>query len=306
LVFVFFATGFAIPPQCVRNARAESAIDARRDRDFSAFAHGATFADGPAMNLRADLSTAATTLEPLFVWKKNHSLADAVDFASSTAATLARLGSGAVVAHLGKRPAKRLELYEREGCPFSRKVREALSILDLDAVVHPCPEGGARFTGRVEARLGELEVPFLIDDNAELALTDSDAIVRHLFQAYGDGSVPLTLRSSGVIDASSRLASRFRGDKGKTVSPSKEPEALLELYSYEASPHCRIVREKLSELEIPYLLHNVARRSPRRPAFVALAGKMQVPFLVDPQSNVRMFESREIVRYLEKRYAATA
>ncbi|MDB4994848.1 MAG: hypothetical protein JWM74_2280 [Myxococcaceae bacterium] len=258
------------------------------------------------MNLRSDFATAATTLEPLFVWKKNHSLADAVDFAASTAATLARLGSGAFVAHLGPRPSKRFELYEREGCPFSRKVREALSILDLDAIVHPCPEGGARFRSRVEERLGDFEIPLLIDDNADLALTDSDAIVRHLFTNYGDGSVPLTLRGKSVTDASSRLASRFRGDKGSRVSPSKEPENLIELYSYEASPHCRIVREKLSELEVPYVLHNVARRSPRRAAFVEMSGKMQVPFLLDTQNNVRMFESREIVQYLDNRYAATS
>jgi glutathione S-transferase len=258
-----------------------------------------------AMTLRTDLSTAATTLDPFFVWKKNHSIADAVDFAASTAATLARLGSGAVVAHLGKRPAKRLEIYEREGCPFSRKVREALSILDLDAIVHPCPEGGARFCSRVEARVGKFEIPFLVDGNADLAFTDADAIVRYLFAAYGDGSVPFTLRSKSVSDASSRLASRFRGDKGTRVSPSKEPDDLLELYSYEASPHCRIVREVLSELELPYVVRNVARESPRRPAFVEMSGKMQVPFFVDPQNDVRMFESREIVRYLEERYAAT-
>ncbi len=276
------------------------------NRFFSAFSRGATFAIGAAMNLRSDFATAANTLEPLFVWKKNNSFADAVDFAASTAATLARLGSGAFVAHLGARPAKRLELYEREACPFSRKVREALSILDLDAIIHPCPEGGTRFRARVEARIGELEIPLLVDDNADIALTDSDAIVRHLFTTYGDGTVPLALRGKGVTDASSRLATRFRGDKGMRVAASKEPENLIELYSYEASPHCRIVREKLSELEIPYVLHNVARRSPRRAAFVELSGKMQVPFLLDTQNNVRMFESREIVQYLDTRYAATS
>merc|ERR1711881_356332 len=44
-----------------------------------------------------------------------------------------------------KRPEKPLKLYEFEGCPFCRKVREAIVWLDLDPVVYPCPQGGKRF-----------------------------------------------------------------------------------------------------------------------------------------------------------------
>lgn len=42
-----------------------------------------------------------------------------------------------------KRPAQPLELYEFTSCPFCRKVREAVAILDLDVVVYPCPKGGS-------------------------------------------------------------------------------------------------------------------------------------------------------------------
>jgi len=250
------------------------------------------------------LTIQGTSLDPLLFWKPDHSIAEAVDFASSTAATLARLGSGAFVGHLGKRPPKVLELYEREGCPFSRKVREALSILDLDAVIHPCPEGGTRFRASVEERLGRFAIPLLIDPNAGVELTESDAIVRHLFASYGDDKVPLALRVTTVTDLTSRLASRLRGGKGTRVEPSRRPEELLELYGYEASPYCRIVREVLSTLELPYRLHNVARESPRRPSYIELAGKMQVPLLVDRTHGVKMLESRAIVRYLEDRYGA--
>ena len=250
------------------------------------------------------LTIQGTSLEPLLFWKPDHSVAEAVDFASSTAATLARLGSGAFFGHLGKRPPKVLELYEREGCPFSRKVREALSILDLDAVIHPCPEGGTRFRAKVEERLGRFAIPFLVDPNAGVELSESDAIVRHLFASYGDDQVPLALRLTTVTDLSSRLASRLRGGKGTRVEPSKRPEELLELYGYEASPYCRIVREVLSTLELPYRLHNVARDSPKRPSYLELAGKMQVPLLVDRTHGVKMLESRAIVRHLEERYGA--
>ena len=37
----------------------------------------------------------------------------------------------------------------------------------------------------------------------------------------------------------------------------------------EPSPFCRLVRERLCELELPYRLHNVARGSARRQAFEA-------------------------------------
>ena len=40
--------------------------------------------------------------------------------------------------------------------------------------------------------------------------------------------------------------------------------APLELYSFEASPFCRLVREALSSLELPYRLTNVGRGSPSR------------------------------------------
>jgi hypothetical protein len=68
-----------------------------------------------------------------------------VDVATSLGATLARLGSGMAVAGVGKRPAQPLALYDFEACPYCRKVREALSILDLDADVYPCPQGGPRY-----------------------------------------------------------------------------------------------------------------------------------------------------------------
>jgi glutathione S-transferase len=62
------------------------------------------------------------------------------------------------------------------------------------------------------------------------------------------------------------------------------------------------VREKLCSLELPYLLHNVGKGSPSRAAFERRSGRMMVPFLVDPNASVEMFESADIVRYLEATY----
>ena len=99
------------------------------------------------------------------------------------------------------------------------------------------------------------------------------------------------------------LAGAPRPGFGAFYRASQRPEQPLELYSYEASPFCRIVREELCELEIPYVLHNVARGSAQREAFEARSGKMMVPYLIDPNTGVEMFESAEIVAYLEERYA---
>ncbi len=77
----------------------------------------------------------------------------------------------------------------------------------------------------------------------------------------------------------------------------------LELYSFESSPFCRIVRERLCTLELPYLLHNVAKGSPGRDAFVERSGKMMVPYLIDPNTETSLFESADIARYLEDTYA---
>jgi glutathione S-transferase len=182
-------------------------------------------------------------------------------------------------------------------------VREALSVLDLDATIYPCPKGGPRFRAEVERRGGKQQFPYLVDVNAGVEMYESDDIVRHLWQRYGTGGAPLALSLGPLTDASAMLASAARLGAGATYRPAKSPDKPLELWSFEASPFCRIVREALCELEIPYVLHNVAKRSPRREAFVARSGKMMVPYLVDPNHDIAMFESADIVAYLERTYA---
>jgi len=226
----------------------------------------------------------------------------ALDVTTSILATLARLGHGAAVGALGPRPEKPLELYEFEGCPFCRKVREALSVLDLDAVVYPCPKRGPRFRAEVKRRGGKEQFPYFVDPNTGTEMYESDDIVRYLFERYGSGRAPLALSLGPLTDATAFAASAARLGGGSSYRPADPPEQRLELWSFEASPFCRIAREALCELEIPYLLHNVAKGSPRREAFVARSGKMMVPYLVDANRAVAMFESADIVAYLYDTY----
>lgn len=228
-----------------------------------------------------------------------------IDVATSYAATLARFPAGfSVSSHLGKRPDKLLELYEYEPSPFCRKVREVLCALDLEAMIYPCPQGGTRFRPIVQEKGGKQQYPFLHDPNTGLSLYESDDIIRYLCQTYGDGTIPLLSRLGPVTTLSAGMATLWRLAKGAKAVASRAPDRPLELWSFEVSPYCRIAREALCALELPYRLHNVAKGSPSRQAFIARSGKMQVPFLFDPNTDVEMFESADIVAYLERTYAS--
>lgn len=77
-----------------------------------------------------------------------------------------------------RRPYKMLEMYQKEACPFSRcvevfvassnvnhllrKVREAMTMLDLDCKIYPCPIKGNRFRPTLEKLGGRQQVPFLV------------------------------------------------------------------------------------------------------------------------------------------------
>lgn len=226
----------------------------------------------------------------------------ALDVMGSWLVSSLRLGHGMRVAHARKKPEKLLELYEFEACPFCRKVREMLTVLDLDAKIFPCPRGGTRYRPTVVARGGKEMFPYLVDPNTGVAMYESDAINRYLAETYGDGTVPLALRLGPVTTLSSGLASAARPTRGRAAQRSKLPAQALELYSFEVSPYCRLAREALCELELPYVLHNVAKGSPSRAAFVALTGRMMVPYLVDPNTGTSMFESADIVAYLRRTY----
>ena len=117
------------------------------------------------------------------------------------------------------------------------------------------------------------------------------------------------VRSGLGLEVCCWAATRRRGASarsGRAVRPSWAPEKPLELWSFEACPFCRLAREALCELEIRYVLHNVAKGSPRRDAFVARSGKGTVPYLADPNTGREMFETADIVRYLNAAYGKLA
>ncbi|KAH7685580.1 Thioredoxin-like protein [Dioscorea alata] len=204
---------------------------------------------------------------------------------------------------LGPRPEKPIEIYEFESCPFCRKVREMVSILDLDVLFYPCPRNGPNFRPKVLQMGGKQQFPYMVDPNTGVAMYESDNIIKYLADKYGDGTVPLMLSLGFLTTLTAGLAMLPRMGRGSSYLPAKLPPQPLVYWAYEGSPFCRLVREVLVELELPHLLRTVARGSPKRQELYKQASHFQAPYLEDPNTGLKMFESAAIVDYLKATYA---
>jgi glutathione S-transferase len=240
--------------------------------------------------------------------------------ASITASSL-RVWRGTLVRHRVEPPVRPLQLFDFEACPHCRPVREALTELDLDVEVYPCPRGGSRHRPRARQLLGRESFPTLHDPAVGLTICGRQRVLEHLFARFANRATPLRFRL-GL--PSSRLATGVSALRGRRARPSRPAERLLELYGFESSPYSRLVRERLCELELAYLLHNLGKEQiadigmpglrltvrayepkpgGKREALKRLGGEVQVPYLVDPNTGSALYESRAIVDYLERTYA---
>jgi glutathione S-transferase len=225
------------------------------------------------------------------------------DLVTSAVASGARLGIGARVLATSRKPERPLELYEFEACPFCRKVRETLSALDLDAVIYPCPKRGTRYRPKVLALGGKLQFPYLIDPNQDRSLFESNQIMDYLSRTYAGLPLPEALRPGLLTLPSMTIGSILRPTRGMLARPSRLPEQPLELWGFEGSPACRPVRERLCELELPYVQHNVAPGGSAREASRAQIER-GVPHLLDPNTGRELSDARAITTYLDRCYAA--
>jgi carotenoid cleavage dioxygenase-like enzyme len=196
-----------------------------------------------------------------------------------------------------------LTLYDIENNGECKVVREALSILDLSCTIKPCPYGAVTHRKEIENLLGRKNValPLLLDSRAQVKLSGADAILHYLFSVYADGStIPAHLNQTAAQVA---LALSGTNNASYYAAPTKVPSKPLELWAYEASPFCAIVREKLCEMELPYVLRPCARGSTRRDQLQhRTRAVFQVPYLEDPNTASSFFESAEIVKYLQTEY----
>ncbi|HEX4856408.1 MAG TPA: glutathione S-transferase N-terminal domain-containing protein [Limnobacter sp.] len=226
-----------------------------------------------------------------------------------------------------KTPEKPLKLYDIEISPFCRLVREALCEMDLDVMILPCPAGGTRFRNEARSLLPGTKFPMLVDENTGVVMNESADIIDYLARTYDSKLHSQQGFGRKLAVGTSVLASTFQwrvgGFQGMKARPSKAPEQALVLYSFESSPYSKPVRARLCELEIPYLLKNTPKgamtdlgppvfrdklfKGPKgttrnRQWLFENTGKVQVPYLVDPNTGVAMYESNDILKYLDSTY----
>lgn len=241
-------------------------------------------------------------------------------------------------------PEKMLIIYEHEACPYARRVREVMTYLNLDFESRPSPKHGRIYRNELVEIVGKSQVPFLIDENTGDQILDSQAIIDHLFMHYSNkGSTPKKFQkknnqdNASLTNKAASVVSMMRGGIAhhpKMNEARGKPDEPLHLYGFEASPFCRLVRERLSELEVGYVNHSVAREqledigafgarinlsifsAPRNPDdYQPVKGgkrerikneimteKLQFPYLVDPNTDTQWYESKDIIEYLNQTY----
>lgn len=214
-----------------------------------------------------------------------------------------RGGEGARVVDPGARPERDLVLYEFEACPFCRRVREALTRLDLEVEVRPCPKGGTRYRAEVESLGGKLQFPFLVDPNAGQRMYESREIVAHLDREYGRGGTPVRSRPPAFETFALIASGLGRGQAGSRARPARSPSLPLVLYGFEADPESRLVREVLCEFELAYQSRPAAPGSARRPRDGDDPRRAVLPRLLDPNCRSELHGWRSIVDHLERTYA---
>lgn len=252
-----------------------------------------------------------------------------IKVAQAFLSAIAEGGRGASGTPYPQQPEKALKLYEFEGSPFCRRVREVLTTLNLDYEVYPCPKGGQRYRQEMKRLGGKKQFPFLVDENTGDQLYESQAIIHHLFRHYGKtGTTPKKYARYPKIPVAAFAGTILNGARGvwvnKNILNREAPPQLLELWGFEASPYTRIVRGVLTELELLFKFHNAAKErwqdqglaalrlkpgkyaplagGKRERILTVMGDNLQVPYLVDPNTGVSMFESAEIVKYLQRQY----
>ncbi|GMH35799.1 hypothetical protein BSKO_03667 [Bryopsis sp. KO-2023] len=232
------------------------------------------------------------------------------EVATSGFASISRLsfGTSAGPASLARAsdPVQPLSVYEFEACPFCRRVREAVTDLDLTVNFYPCPKDSVTNRSVVMGTGGKSMFPFLIDPNTGAEMYESADIVKYLYETYGGGEEP----PSGLLESTlftgwvPTLLRAGRGMSRYDKAYQNPPKELLVLYNYENNQFSRLVREALCELELPFTCVSAGKGSKNRNELEKVQGKTTVPFLVDPNTDKKIGDSEEIVEYLFKTYSS--
>lgn len=176
-------------------------------------------------------------------------------------------------------------------------------MLDLTVEYRPCPNARYGFSDELSTRtLGSRTVPFLVDPGNSMgklgSLGESDKIIEYLFDYFGPGAaeIPASLKTKvgGSTAAGSKLISNIKSDNMR-----KKP---IELWGFEGSAGVRPVRETLCGLALAHRMTHCAKGSMNLSKLAARAGKSDIPYMEDPNTNTKLFGSADIVKYLTATY----
>ncbi len=71
---------------------------------------------------------------------------------------------------------------------------------------------------------------------------------------------------------------------------------MIDLYMLETCPYCKKVIKFFDENNVQYNKVDIAEKM-NEDALIQLGGKRQVPFIVDKERNIQMYESSDIIEY---------
>ena len=102
----------------------------------------------------------------------------------------------------------------------------------------------------------------------------------------------------------SLVASVLRLGAGKGALEVTVEKPII-LYEFEGCPFCRIAREAVSETGVKTHVKPCPKGGKRfREELLAIGGKAQFPYMVDPNTDVKMYESADIAKYICKTYGS--
>lgn len=73
---------------------------------------------------------------------------------------------------------------------------------------------------------------------------------------------------------------------------------MIRLFMLNTCGYCRRVIEYLDENNIPYEKIDISEKE-NEEALVRIGGKRQIPFIIDTDKNIEMYESNDILEYLK-------
>ena len=73
---------------------------------------------------------------------------------------------------------------------------------------------------------------------------------------------------------------------------------MLDLFVLESCPYCKKVMDFLEKEDIKYRKIDISDKDSEN-SLIQIGGKRQVPFLIDTERNIQMYESDDIIEYLK-------